>query len=52
METGKEGIATLVVGRSGGNGCPVRIFHQFHLTHHERRHGPASDHPQDKEEEE
>jgi hypothetical protein len=34
------------------HGCPVINFHQFHLTHHERRHRPASDHPQDKEEEE
>ena len=41
-----------MVGLNCGSRYPVRIFHQFHLTHHERRHRPAPDHPQDKEEEE
>jgi len=45
-------VAASVVGLNGGSGCAVRNFHQFHLTHHERRDRPAPDHPQDKEEEE
>lgn len=52
METGKEDNQKATVGFNGGSRSPVGNFHQFHLTHHERRHRPPADHPQDKEEEE